>query len=400
MRTTPSSGSSSSSSTPFLELDSRFQEAGEEVDDFVGGVGLGAEALAVGSGIVEGVGVVVYGAGGQDGGRLSDAREFVVVEPVEAAGLATVHDDMAAACVEVSFHGAVAMRACDVAIEFVDVGGQCGDGCAGGARRVDEALKLHHGDQHAVAFGAVEQRRAAEGCLPEREVADGTGFAASLFGEHAHAAGVPLRDDDVLAVVAFEAGPHDAHGAAARGTVHWGFPQSGQKLACCGMECPQAMQNLVAPAAGAAVASDPPTLRVDGAPAGADLRVFAITWPMAAPAPRPAPSPAAPPVLAAAMVMAWAAANWLYLSRSPTMFMPMRWSRDFWSSSGSETFSTTNWVSSRPMALKAGFIPWRIFSLSAASLAFMSMKATSLLAKMSVMRAMMVLRSWSSRSAT
>jgi hypothetical protein len=62
------------------------------------------------------------------------------------------------------------------AVELVDVGGQRGDGRAGGAGGVEQALELHHGDEHAVALGAVEQRRLAERGLHERDVADGAGL--------------------------------------------------------------------------------------------------------------------------------------------------------------------------------------------------------------------------------
>ncbi len=43
-------------------------------------------------------------------------------------------------------------------------------------------------------------------------------------------------------------------------------------------------------------------------------------------------------------------------AQSPTIFMPMRWSKTFCSSSGREMFSTANWSSKRPRAAKAGFI--------------------------------------------
>src|ERR1017187_956339 len=212
--------------------DAGFQDAGEQVDGFGGGVGLGGEilVLAIEAGIVEGVGAAVDPVG-LVGVGLGDAGELVVIEPVEAAGLAGVHDDVAGAGVEVGFHGLVAVGAIDAPVELVDVGGQRGDGRAGGAGGVDEALELHHGDEHAVAAGAVEQRRAAERGLIERDIADGAGLVVGRFGKDADAAGVAVGDDDGLAVIAYQAGALGVHGSAAGGTVHWGFPQSGQKLA-------------------------------------------------------------------------------------------------------------------------------------------------------------------------
>src|ERR1035441_6847999 len=121
----------------------RFQDAGEEVDDFGCGV-----ALAVAAGLEDGPGVAVLGGivegrvvavdGVRLGGvGLGDAGKFVLVEPVQAAGLAGVHHHVAAADVEVGLHRVMAVGAVDLAVEFVDVGGLRGDGRAGGAGRVD-----------------------------------------------------------------------------------------------------------------------------------------------------------------------------------------------------------------------------------------------------------------------
>src|ERR1051325_2461811 len=77
-------------------------------------------------------------------------------------------------------------------------------------------------------------------------------------------------------------------------------PHSGQNLAILGMDLPQLMQNLLAPAEFAGAGE--PGCETGSAAGGAGGRMaFIICCPIITPAPKPTPVPAAPPSLAAAM---------------------------------------------------------------------------------------------------
>ena len=105
--------------------------------------------------------------------------------------------------------------------------------------------------------------------------------------------------------------------------------------------------------------------------------------------------------LAAATESDCAAANWVYLSMSPTMFMPMRESSDLLQLVGQGDVFDDELGEFEAERGEGGLDQCGDdLSPSAASLAVRSRKESSLAAKVSVMRAMMVLRSWSSRSAT
>ena len=168
-----------------------------------------------------GVGVAVLRVGTVVVGSLGDARQLAVVEPVEQAGFATVDDDVAGAGVGVGLHGAMAFGTIDAAVEIAGVHGRLNDAASlCGPQRVDESLKLLHGDQHAAALGAVEKREFGEGGLHERKVAaDGAGLVGSLL-EYADAVVIGVGDDDVVAEVADKSIAMGVHGSAAGGTVH------------------------------------------------------------------------------------------------------------------------------------------------------------------------------------
>src|SRR5581483_1036004 len=225
-----------------------------------------------------------------------------------------------------------------------------------------------------------------ERCVPQRDRADRAREIRHLL-QILNAEIVGLHNDDSLAVIAAKAGVamRQPHGRAARGTVHCCFPHSGQNFAPGGKNLPHSAQNF-ALAAGAA------TL---------DNRV----WPMrfcaiATPAPKPTPMPALPPVFCAASSSDSAASNCVSLPRSPAMLMPMRWSMIFCNSSGSETLSTTNWLSSSPSAAKPGFDASAILAANAAWFAAISRKVMWLSAKTPAMRSTIMARNCGSRSAT
>src|SRR5215469_7881590 len=169
-------------------------------------------------------------------------------------------------------------------------------------------------------------------------------------------------------------------------------PHSGQNLLARGIGLPQFIQNFVS---GLATAPPPAVVAPDSPPEDpAFLSASIIACPMATPAPSPAATPATPPPpsLAAAVGMDCATSNCVYRPMSPTMFMLMRWSRIFCSSSGRERFSTTKLSRFRPRSVKVCFsCPAMVFP-SVTWLLAISRKGTWLLAKVSVMRPMMVLR--------
>src|SRR6266566_3167508 len=87
----------------------------------------------------------------------------------------------------------------------------------------------------------------------------------------------------------------------------------------------------------------------------------AIALPTAKPAPSPAPKPAPPDGFCAASRIASAAWNWAYRPTSPITPIEVRLSMAASTSGGSEIFSMTNLVSSRPNALKSwSSLPRRI----------------------------------------
>src|SRR6266852_427997 len=108
--------------------------------------------------------------------RGDDPLQFPVVEPVEAAALAVVDDDVTGAAVQVRVHPLIALRAVDLPLETFPVGSNRRAPwiVAVGPNILDQCDECVHGDEHSTALATVEYSLSTGGGVNQRNPADRT----------------------------------------------------------------------------------------------------------------------------------------------------------------------------------------------------------------------------------
>src|ERR1039457_5954889 len=164
---------------------------------------------------------------------MHNAHQFAAIQPDEAAILAGGDDDIAWTSVVMGVHHMMALRAIDLALQFVLAGDNWNSFTSlPRPQLVSKGFQRLHGNQHSPASRAINDGNFGQ-CSPhQRRTANGTVLPGWLI-ENANTIVVLLRKNDSLAVVALKAlhVRFEPHGSAAGGTVHWGFPHSAQNFA-------------------------------------------------------------------------------------------------------------------------------------------------------------------------
>jgi hypothetical protein len=160
-------------------------------------------------------------------------HQLTAIEPDKAAIFAGVNYHVAGTGIEMRVHGMVTLWAINRAVQIFTVGSsRSATVSLARPQSLDKTFQLLHGDQHAVASGAINNPEIGKDSMIEREFAQRAILARWLV-ENAHAIVVLFWKIDAIAEGALEA-LHvslELHGSAAGGTVHCAFPHSAQNFA-------------------------------------------------------------------------------------------------------------------------------------------------------------------------